>query len=252
MSFKKDLETFLNEFNDKPYKYVIDFQQNFDQNVKLYIENMERERKEFELLVKKYKNIHGNLGMKLQKLEEKKEPSVKLVQSKNIKIENIEFFMPVINSAQEAFNYPHKLCFLQKDIYLVAFPELKQVFPLTNIKTIFNDFDDPSFTRVNNNINHKNLENTSNYDFAVFPYNTETWKLFLKNNINWQYFKPLNIYNINKKTFPFKSSAGISEIAKSIKSYDMAPVWSLFGQLYFLLVLFAKSGSAEHFFPFEN
>ena len=175
----------------------------------------------------------------------------------SINVGNIKLDCYVIEDYKDTLKYPYKPCIFKNvpGWFFIAFPELGQILPVSNIESILDYRKDLKNTKIHYGLFKKNpIESTAQSDYAVIPYTSDTWDLFTKQNKNhWaKYMRQLNICQLsisNKlaQKIPVFSTVGLAEIAKNITPEDMATEWSLFVQLYFMLYLFRLTADKSHF-----
>lgn len=252
-----ELLTEIKNYNDNmeviPYGEVIKFAESIDNRVNEEVQKLEN-------LIQEIKTNYHKFGSKFTIPSTKKKSYADVIvkdQIVYINVSNIRLECYVIEDYKDTLKYPHKPCIFKNvpGWYFIAFPELGQILPVSNIDSILDFRKDLKNTKIHFGLFKGNpLDSMASSDYAVMPYTKDTWNLFNKSNKNnWsKYLRQLSICQLsisNKlaQKIPVFTTDGLAELAKDIQPEDMATEWSLFTQLYFMLYLFKQVAKKEHF-----
>lgn len=251
MEFLKKLKNFVDNINTLPYGEVTNFATTIDNDVNNVVEELENMIQEIKLNYRKFGELftipktikYSNIISKNQTL--------------NINVNGVFVECFIISDYKDTLEHPHKLCIFRNvpNWFFIAFPELGQILPVHEVNGILEYRTDLKNTKIHYGLfKEVPLDSMCNSDYAVFPYNKDTWRQFQQQNKNnWsKYLRQLNICQLsvsNKyaQKIPIYSTNCISEIAKKTVPEDMATEWSLFVQLYFMLYLFRQKADSKHF-----
>ena len=265
-SFLDKLKHAVENMNTMPYGEIKLMAQNIDNDVKNEIKRLEDLIEQHKHYYKSFVKSYGGDQPKSPCLKSDKSdkpvawpskipPTIKELETITHKVGNIALKSPVIKSYRDAMNFPWRPCVIPevKDWWIIAFPDLGQIIPVTYVNNIFEFKADASHTRINFNL-FDNIDTSylRQSNFAVFPYTKSTWAVFNKiDHRYWpDYLRQLNICNINNKkgnVVPLNSTTCLAEISAKTGPEHMAMQWSMFAQLYFILYLFRQVGGKDHF-----
>jgi len=162
---------------------------------------------------------------------------------------HLEF--PLIATPEETRDHPNEPCALEgvNNWLFIFFQQLDQIIPVRESFSFFTQTQSSHCTKINYGLfKDIPLEHFSP-SFAAIPFTSATWRKFQSLPTHkWEnYLHQLNIDWRASQKLPLRETVGMKEIARTLTPEAMAPQWSLFVQLYFVLYLFRRAGSPEHF-----
>ncbi len=247
MEFLSELKKINSSIKDLPYGEVVNFAQNVSKRV-------EKEISELNNTIEEIKKNYIKFGELFTAPTTQIPSQLKIMK---INVGGVCIECPVIEEYKDTLKYPYKPCVFSNvgGWFFIAFPELGQILPVSEVEGILEYKQDLKYTKIHYALYKKMpMETTLNSDFAVYPHNKQTWELFNKINKNsWsKYLKQVKICQLsasNKLTqrIPIYSTKMIGEISTMTEPESMGVEWSLFVQLYFLLYVFRQKAKHEHF-----
>lgn len=238
LPFTKQLINYVEDIDNKKFIDVKTFATTLEKNKTEAIENLRNEihlieensRKFIEIITHRIKTVPGFVFRT---------------------IGNITFSCPIIQEPHQAVNHPYKPCCINgvNDWYFIAFPELRQILPVTNVESLLISLKDLRFTKLDENMFSRNYESLKLTNFAVFPFTANMWERLQRcEKKEWpEILHQMRINKFNERNiFPLNTTLFLRENAMKAKPSEMASQWALFVQLYFVLFLFAKVAPESH------
>lgn len=253
-----DLLEVIKKYNSNldtlPYGEVIEFAQKIDGEVAAELQRLETRTEE----IRKQYRLFGERFTIPSKQKKSYVEAVSQDQTTQLLIGGVKIECHIIEDYKDALRHPHKICIFKSvpNWYFIAFPELGQILPVSNIENLLHYDKDLRGTKLHYGLNKADpLETMAGSDFAVVPFTKSSWEVFNKTaKKNWSKYlhqlsiRQLSVSNKSSQRIPLHSTTGLLETVAKLKPDDMATEWSLFVQLYFILFLFRNSGAGnEHF-----